>query len=111
MKLFDDKKYGYLEHALKAAYHQREVPEPGIRWKQNVMRAIRRLEPLNGNGTFKPITFVQHFVWRFATVACFVLAMLLGYMWYTELNPIDNVTDRFRDDPVQLTIVQVYEEF
>jgi hypothetical protein len=109
MKLFDDEKYEHLEQALKAAYHDRDVPELSLRWRQDVMRDIRRLGPLKA--MFKPLTFVHQFVWRFAAVACLVVLMLLGYMWYGGFNPIENVTDRFRDDPVQLTIVQVFEEF
>jgi hypothetical protein len=109
MKLFDDVQYEYLEHALKAAYHDREAPELSLCWRQDVMRVIRRLGSLKT--PFSPSMFVQHFVWRFAAVACVVVLILLGYMWYGGLNPIDTVTERFRDDPLQLTIVQVYEDF
>ena len=109
MKLFDDKQYEYLEHAVKMAYHDRKVPELSIRWRENVMRAVRNIGPLTA--TFNPIMFAQRFVWRFVTAACIVVVMLLGYMWYAGVSPIEDVTDRFRDDPVQLTIVQVYEDF
>ncbi len=110
MKLFNDKKYEYLEHRLKAAYHDRKIPELNLLWRQNVMRAIRRLGPLKT--TFNPLAFVQHFAWRFVAAACVVVVMLLGYMWYGGLNPFYDVNELLLDDSVQLVAVrQVYEEF
>lgn len=110
MKLFDDEKYEYLEHALKTAYHDRKVPESSLRWRQDVMRSIRRLGPLKT--AFNPLTFVQHFAWRFVAVACVVVVMLLGYMWYNGLDPFYDVNELLLDDSVQLAAVrQVYEEF
>jgi hypothetical protein len=110
MKLFDEKKYEYLEHLLKAAYHDRKIPKLNLRWRQNVMRAIRRLSPLKT--TFNPFAFLQYFVWRFVTVACLVVVMLLGYMWYSGLNPFYDVNELLLDDSVQLAAIQqAYEEF
>lgn len=110
MKLFDDKKYEYLERTLKAAYHDRKIPELNLWWRQDVMRAIRRLGPLTK--TFNPFTFLQYFVWRFVTAACLVVVMLLGYMWYSGLNPFYDVNELLLDDSVQLAAVrQAYEEF
>ena len=110
MKLFDDPKYTYLEHALKAAYHDRNIPELNLRWKQNVMRAIRRLEPLKT--TFNLVVFVEQFAWRFVTVVCLMVVMLLGYMWYNGHNPFYDVNELLLDDSVQLAAIrQAYEEF
>ena len=109
MRLFDDKKYEYLEHALKAAYHDRGIPELSIRWRQQVMRTIRQIG--SPHGMFKPITFAQQFVWRFVMVACVVMVMLLGYLWYAGRTPFYDVNELFLDESVQLTVVQLDEEF
>jgi hypothetical protein len=109
MKLFNDTHYEDLEHLLKAAYDDRDVPEMSLCWRQDVMRAIRRLEP--PNAPFNALTFVEHVAWRCTIVAGIMVIMLLGYMWYAGVSPIEDVTDWFRDDPVQLTIVHVYEDF
>ena len=110
MKLFNDKQYEYLEHTLKTAYHDRKIPKLDLRWKQGVMRVIRDLGPLRV--AFNPLAFVQHFAWRFVTVACVMVVMLLGYMWYSGLNPFYDVNELLLDDSVQLVAVrQAYEEF
>ncbi len=110
MKVFDNPKYEYLEHTLKVAYHDRKIPELSLRWRQGVMRAIRSLGPLKV--AFNPLAFVQHFAWRFVTVACVVVVMLLGYMWYSGLNPFYDVNELLLDDSVQLAAVrQAYEGF
>ena len=110
MKLFDDPTYTYLEHVLKIAYHDRNIPALNLRWKQNVMRAIRYLEPLKA--TFNPLVFVEQFAWRFVTATCLVVAILLGYMWYHGHNPFYDVNELLLDDSVQVAAVrQVYEEF
>jgi hypothetical protein len=110
MKLFSEKKYEYLERTLKAAYHDRKIPELNLHWRQDIMRAIRSLGPLKT--VFNPLVFAQHFSWRFVTVACLVVVMLLGYMWYSGLNPFYDVNELLLDDSVQLAAVrQAYEEF
>lgn len=107
MKLFDHKKYEDFEQTLKTAYRNRDIPEQSVRQKQNIMRAIRHLEPLTMK--FNPLIFIEHLAWRFTVVACLVVAILLGYMWYAEINPIESVAERLLEDPV--TVVRVYEGF
>jgi hypothetical protein len=109
MKLFNNKKYEYLEKSLKEAFSERDTPEMGMRWKQDIKRSIRHI-PLQKK-TFAPYLFAEHVVWRFMAVACTMVMILLGYMWYIGLGTTDTFAERFLDDPMQLTIVQVYEEF
>ena len=105
---FLDKHFKNLEHALRAAYLAKEHVEVGNRWRVDVMRDIRRLGPLNVKTI--PALFVNHFVWRFATVACLAALVLSVYVFSTGFNPLDEITNVFLGDPVNFTLTQVLGE-
>ena len=93
-----------LQEALRAAYFQKEKHVVGSRWKMDAMQDIRRLGTLNVKTT--PLSFVDHFVWRFATVTCLVALMLSVYIGFTGWNPIDDVAGMFLSNPVEFTVAQ-----
>jgi len=97
--------YQKLINALRAAYLAKEHIEVSNRWRLEVLRDIRHLGPLNAKTI--PALFVNHFAWRFATVACLVALMLSVYVFYTGFNPTDEIANIFVSNPIEFTLTQV----
>ena len=102
---FLNRSFKNLEHVLRAAYLAKDQIEVGNRWRLDVLRDIRHLGPLNAKTI--PALFVNHFAWRFATVACLVALMLSVYVFYTGFNPTDEIANIFVSNPIEFTLTQV----
>ncbi|MCP4397744.1 MAG: hypothetical protein GY801_10655 [bacterium] len=94
---------------LKAVYSQRETGpiEPGIRWRQDVMRDLRRIGPLTVQAV-NPLRIFERFVWRFATAACALVLFLSVYAGVNGWNPLDDLDAQFFNNPVEFTVAQAF---
>ena len=95
-----------VEDALRAAYHEQEQKELEVssRWKTDLMQDVRRLGPLNAKDALW--AFSNHYVWRFATVACVFVLMLSVYVGVNGFDTTTAIADLFLEDPVEFMLVQ-----
>ena len=68
-----------LHKVMQEAYRDQEVPEPGAKWQQDVMRDIRRIG-LSENGAEDESGFGLA-VWRLAPVTCVLILLAAGLMF------------------------------
>ncbi len=100
-----------LHKMLRAAYQQRAAApiEFAPTWQTDLMRDIRRLDPLNG--TERVWQELGRVAWRFSAAACTFVVMLTAYWMWNSGNPLDEAVALYFNDPVQFTVAQVFENY
>lgn len=92
-----------LHKVMQEAYHDRDVPEPGAKWQQDVMRDIRRIG-LPGNGVEVESGFGLA-VWRLAPVTCVLILLAAGLMFSQDFV-VDYELTTLLDDSIDSMYTQ-----
>ena len=89
-------------NTLKTAYHDHDTPEVNGQWQQDVMRDIRRLDPLykKANG----YALYAQFLWRAVPVLSMLIFIVGGLVASLDVMAEYELGNLFIDDSVTTTI-------
>lgn len=95
-----------IRRSLRAAYFDRENRAVGQGWRDETLRRVRRLGPLNGSRD--PLALAERLVWRFAGAAsALALASTVYYIGFGNGVGYE-LTRLFVDDPLGLGLLQSF---
>ncbi len=98
-----------VKDALKTAYDDKQKTDLGEladdMWQMKVMRHIRRIGPLKPEPVL--MEFVEGWIWKFAPVACILIAILIVCLYNLDLSTEYEMAKLYIDDPIGYSIVKV----
>ena len=100
----DDQKK--LKRSLTAAYYEKEKAQVNDFWQTRVMDHIRGLGPVNNRTTY--LELLEHFVWRFAPVACGLIVVLAAALMQIDVVSDYEIAKAFVD-PLDFSLFQVLQ--
>lgn len=103
---FNKRNYTQLENALIRAYREKQKPRVSEQWEMNVMQHIRSLGALPFKTT-SPFEFFEQFGWRFAPVACVVIALLTFWMVKLDFVTEDEMAKFSIEHPIEASYVEM----